>query len=73
MIKPLNDGAVDNAMYVWNAVEEGEVEEFGVIDSLGDLSGEGFPEDMAGISWAPWTAGKRSLISATVQRSLAMC
>ena len=48
VIKPLNDGAVDNAMYVWNAVEEGEVEEFGVIDSLGDLSGEGFPEDMAG-------------------------
>lgn len=48
VIKPLNDGAVDNAMYVWNAVEEGEIEEFGVIDSLGDLSGEGFPADMAG-------------------------
>lgn len=47
VIKPLNDGAVDNAMYVWNAVREGEVEEFGVIDSLGDLSGEGFPQEMA--------------------------
>lgn len=47
VIKPLNDGAVDNAMYVWNAVEEGELEEYGEIDSLGDLSGEGFPEDMA--------------------------
>ena len=47
VIKPLNDGAVDNAMYVWNAVREGEVEEFGTIDSLGDLSGEGFPQEMA--------------------------
>ncbi len=47
VIRPLNDSAVDNAMYVWNAVREEEIDEFGEIDSLGDLSGEGFPEEMA--------------------------
>lgn len=47
VIQPLNTDAVDNAMYVWNAVTQAEREEYEVIDSLGDLSGEGFPQDMA--------------------------
>lgn len=47
VIRPLNTDAVDNAMYVWNAVTQEEVELHGVIDSLGDLSGEGFPQEMA--------------------------
>lgn len=47
VIKPLNTASVDNAMYVWNAVTQEEREEFETIDSLGDLSGDGFPQDMA--------------------------
>ena len=47
VIQPLTDGAIDNAMYVWNAVTKEELEEFGGIASLGDLSGEGFPKEMA--------------------------
>lgn len=47
VIQPLSDGAIDNAMYVWNAVTKEELEEFGGIASLGDLSGEGFPKEMA--------------------------
>lgn len=47
VIKPLSASAVDNAMYVWNAVTEEEIEIYGEIASLGDLSGEGFPQEMA--------------------------
>lgn len=47
VIKPLNTEETDNAMYVWNAVTKEELEEYGESDSLGDLSGEGFPKSMA--------------------------
>lgn len=47
VIRPLNDAAVDNSMYIWNAVTEEERKEFSDINSLGDLSGEGFPQEMA--------------------------
>lgn len=47
VIRPLNASSVDNAVYVWNAATEAEKEEYGEIASLGDLSGEGFPKEMA--------------------------
>ena len=47
VIKPLNTEKVDNCVYVWNAVTQEELEMYDTIDSLGDLSGEGFPQEMA--------------------------
>lgn len=47
VIQPLNTNETDNAMYVWNAVTKEELEEYGEADTLGDLSGEGFPQSMA--------------------------
>lgn len=47
VIQPLNTGETDNAMYVWNAVTREEQETYQEINSLGDLSGEGFTGRMA--------------------------
>lgn len=47
VIRPLNTAEVDNAMYVWNAVTAEEQETYQEINSLGDLSGEGFNGKMA--------------------------
>lgn len=61
VIRPLNDGVVDNAMYVWNAVTEEERELFTDIDSLGDLSGEGFPLKVSE-HFLPAMEGKREIL-----------
>lgn len=47
VIQPLNTAETDNAMYVWNAVTAEEQENYQEINSLGDLSGEGFSGKMA--------------------------
>lgn len=47
VIQPLNTEEMDNAMYVWNAVTIEEKENYEQINSLGDLSGEGFSKEMA--------------------------
>lgn len=47
VIKPLNTAETDNAMYIWNAMTEEEKEGNEEIDSLGDLSKEGFTKEMA--------------------------
>ena len=47
VIRPLNTEGTDNSMYVWNAVTPEEQEAYQEIDSLGDLSGEGFTGKMA--------------------------
>lgn len=47
VIQPLNTAEIDNAMYVWNAVTGKELETYQEINSLGDLSGEGFTGKMA--------------------------
>ncbi len=47
VIRPLDDGIKDNAMYVWNAVTEEEQEIYTDIASLGELSGEGFPVEVS--------------------------
>ncbi|MCH5281450.1 MAG: serine/threonine-protein phosphatase [Lachnospiraceae bacterium] len=47
VIKPLNTAEKDNAMYIWNATTQEEKEIYGQIDSLGNLSGEGFSREMA--------------------------
>ena len=47
VIQPLSTAETDNAMYVWNAVTREELEAYQEINSLGDLSGEGFTDKMA--------------------------
>ena len=47
VIQPLSTAEIDNAMYVWNAVTPEELETYQEINSLGDLSGEGFTGKMA--------------------------
>lgn len=47
VIRPLNRLEIDNAMYVWNAVTQDEQDTYQEINSLGDLSGEGFTGRMA--------------------------
>ena len=47
VIQPLNTAEIDNAMYVWNAVTLEEQTGDQKINSLGDLSGEGFTGEMA--------------------------
>lgn len=47
VIRPLQTGEVDNAMYIWSAVAHEEQETYQEISSLGDLSGEGFSSGMA--------------------------
>ena len=47
VIRPLNRLEIDNAMYVWNAMTQDELDTFQEINSLGDLSGEGFTGKMA--------------------------
>ena len=47
VIQPLNRSETDNTMYIWNAVTQDERETYQEINSLGDLSGEGFTGRMA--------------------------
>lgn len=61
VILPLNDGVTDNAMYVWNAVTEEEQKIFTDIDSLGDLSGEGFPTEVSR-HFMPAMEGSREIV-----------
>ena len=57
VIQPLNTAEVDNAKYVWNAVTQNEQEAYQAINSLGDLSGEGFTGSMAEIFMAAMDGG----------------
>ena len=57
VIQPLNTDEIDNAMYVWNAVTQDERNTYQAINSLGDLSGEGFTGSMAEIFMAVMDGG----------------